>query len=77
MKIPIRVHQMHPDRSQYKLYDIWYQPENLVVEIEVEEVKIDGNTYYITEEGLKGLVGRLAEITDDIHKNYQNGLRSK
>jgi len=53
------------------------EPENLVVELEIEdkEVVLDNGVYYVSEAGLKAIVGRLADMVDEIDEAYLKRLR--
>ena len=77
MKVPIRIKSLNPDRTNYKKYGLMCEPENLVVELEIEdkEVVLDNGVYYVSEAGLKAIVGRLADIVDEIDEAYLKRLR--
>ena len=69
MKLNLKIKQLNPDSSNYKWVGIIYEPEDLYVQVDVPDefvVQDTGMEDIITEDGLKYLVGRLADLVDDI-----------
>jgi hypothetical protein len=66
-KVLIKVGLLHPDRSQYKKYDITYYPENLYLEVDIKEGgdAVDGKVV-LNMDGMAELVGKLADLCDNI-----------
>lgn len=70
--VPIKIDSITPDRSKYKSYFPVCRPENVVIEIEIpeEEVVFDNDVYYVTKAGLKQIISELADLVDEIDKEY-------
>lgn len=71
MKLNLKIKQLNPDRSNYKRNGIVYEPDNLYVQVDVPDEYLSTEKCLVesdmlTEEGLKYLVGRLADLVDDI-----------
>jgi len=79
MKVCIKVSQLMPDRTAYKKYSIMYQPEDLYLEVDVPvgmgSLSSDGQTV-LNDDGLKWLAGHLADLVDDVDKEYGKKLQS-
>ena len=84
MKILLKVSQLNPDRTNYKVYGLTYQPEHLSVEVDVPDQHIvraiEGTTEHgsgavLSLDGLKWLVGMLADAVDEIQTEHINKLR--
>jgi len=76
MLVPIKIKSLNPDYSQYKVYDILYEPENLEVQLEIpdKEVSVESNNYFVTEDGLKAIVSKLADLTVELNKQHLKQL---
>lgn len=72
MEIYIKIKTIMPDRSTYKKYGVLYEPENLYLSTEIsdEEVSVEGNNYFVTEEGLKAIVSNMADLVDEIDNEH-------
>jgi hypothetical protein len=73
MELDVKVKSMMPDRTQYKRYGIMYEPENVWVKIDIDDKEVlnsdvDGTT--LTTAGLKLLVGKLANLCDEIDAEH-------
>ena len=68
MKIAVKIESLMPDRTNYKQYSTKYAPNELYVETEVpdEEAHEYTERTILTERGLQILIGKLADIADDV-----------
>ena len=72
MKIAVRIESLLPDRTTYKQYSTKYAPNELYVEAEVpdEEAHEYTDRTILTERGLQILIGKLADVADDVELEY-------
>ena len=73
MKIPIKIKALNPDRTNYKKYGLMYEPERLAVELEISDKEVVSNDDIcttLTVAGLQELVGKLADLVDDIDAKH-------
>lgn len=77
MKVRIKVGLLHPDRSQYKKYDITYYPENLYLEVDLDKGggAVDGDNVVLNMNGMAMLVGKLADVCDDVADTHERKLK--
>ena len=72
MEVFMKVKSIAPDRTNYKKYGTMYEPEELVLVVDLpeSEVKEDGTQTIITEKGMELLLAKLANIPDNVEDNY-------
>ena len=67
MKLNLKIKQLNPDSSNYKWVGIIYEPEDLYVQVDVpESMVVPTDARILTEEGLKWVVGTLANLSDGV-----------
>ena len=68
MKLNLKIKQLNPDSSNYKWVGIIYEPEMLSVQVDVpdEFVISDVDMTVLSEDGLKWVVGTLANLSDGV-----------
>lgn len=71
-EILVKVKSFKPDRTQWKHYDISYEPENMWVSVNLpdEEVIENKDNVVLTTAGLQTLVGLLANVADAIDAEH-------
>lgn len=79
MEISIKIKRLMPDRSNYKKYGVEYEPESLYLSLNISEKEVvqEGNSYFVTEAGLKQIVSRLADIVDEIETEHLKQIQKK
>lgn len=72
MEVFMKVVSVAPDRTAYKKYGTMYEPEELVLVVDLpeSEVKQDGIQTIITERGMELLLTKLANIPDNTEDEY-------
>lgn len=79
MKVQVKIGQLMPDRTDYKKYSVVYQPQDLLVEVEVPAglaEQVDENVV-LKEEGLVWLVGHLADLIDKVDELHAKDIQRK
>ena len=67
MKLNLKIKQLNPDRSNYKRNGIVYEPDDLVLQVDVpESMVVPTDARILTENGLKWVVGTLANLSDGV-----------
>jgi len=87
MKIAVKIESLMPDRTNYKQYFTKYAPDELYVEVEVpdeevtvlpvEQNKVGWIPRVLTERGLQILIGKLADIADDVEIEHLHSQARK
>ncbi len=73
-----RLESLAPQRQQYKPYAFNLQPENVIVEIELDEhdvVSHDSEEVVVNMAGFKSLLTKIADAVEEIHDAYVSKAR--
>lgn len=79
MKVQVKVGQLMPDRTDFKKYSVVYQPQDLLVEVDVPAglAEQEGENVVLREEGLVWLVGHLADLIDKVDELHAKDVQRK
>lgn len=79
MKVQVKIGQLMPDRTDFKKYSVVYQPQDLLVEVDVPAglAEQEGENVVLREEGLVWLVGHLADLIDKIDELHAKDVQKK
>jgi len=78
MKIPLKIQQLNPDRTNYKVWGLLIQPVDTYVLVDVpDEYVTESPTddfsnvdYILTEDGLKWLMTWQADFVNKVESEY-------
>jgi ribonuclease HIII len=73
-----KLESLAPQRQQYRPYLFNLQPENVIVEIELDEhdvVSHDSEEVVVNMAGFKSLLTKLADAVEEVHDAYVNKAR--